>query len=88
MSEMVQRAADMSGGIGMSSGQEERSGHPSAPWGKELVFPSIWCVQWMGPLQGRWGRRLLNILPQPGPRYWRGLGLQLLGFGPWCPFLP
>lgn len=51
VNEMVRRAAAVGRGIRTSSGQEERSGHPSAPWDKELVLPSIQCV----PVDGTTG---------------------------------
>lgn len=48
-------------------------GCPSASWDGELVLPSIRCVQWMGPLQGRDGEKTLGIFPQSGLRVWGGL---------------
>lgn len=51
VNEMVRRAAAVGRGIRTSSGQEERSACPSAPWDKELVLPSIWCV----PVDGTTG---------------------------------
>lgn len=67
---MVQRAAGVGRGIRTSSGQKERSGHPSAPWTKS--WPSLpgGVSQGKGPLQGGLGKRLLTILAQAG----EGLG--------------
>lgn len=86
---MVQRAADVGRGIRTSSGQEGRCGHPSAPWDKERALSSTWCVPsgW-GPTRGGVGRRLLDVLPQPGLRDWGRAGCQDLGFGLWCPISP
>lgn len=40
---------------------------PFSPMGGELVLPSIWCVQGMGPLQGKDGEKALVYFSSAWP---------------------
>lgn len=85
---MVQRATMWAEGSECSQGIKRDVDTLESHGIRELIFPSIWCVQWVGPLQGRDREKALEYSSPAWPEVMGGLPCQILDFGPWCPISP